>query len=165
MNEELRAYVIDLLDSYRMLSKRIALYHYEISRRADVTQDKTIEALALTHGEGGIQSIGHVSDKTLYIALNYQEQTELINWKSKGEIASRLVQLEKQQNRLKHYVSLLEPPRGEVIRLLFFEGHSQEECAKILGISTRTVRRHKEEGIDELTELYSFMDGFNDGQS
>ena len=46
----------------------------------------------------------------------------------------------------------------ELLRLLYFEGYSQEECAKKLDVATRTVRRIKDDAIDELTEMYSFTE-------
>ena len=64
--------------------------------------------------------------------------------------------LEREQERLKYYVSLLEERQEKVIKLFYFEGYSQEECAKKLEIATRTVRRIKDDAIGELTEMYSF---------
>lgn len=119
-----------------------------------------IGALALAHrnGEGSCPG-GHASDKTLYIALNYQARTDHMNGDTAEEVVRQLVALEREQERLKYYVSLLRTRHAELLKLLYFEGYSQEKCAKKLEIATRTVRRIKDEALDELTEMYSFTEG------
>ena len=72
------------------------------------------------------------------------------------EVVGQLVTLEREQERLNYYVSLLNPRHAELLKLLYFEGYSLEECAKKLEIATRTVRRIKDDAIEELTEMYSF---------
>ena len=114
-----------------------------------------IGALALAHGVGSGTG-GHISDKTLYIALNYQQRTENANQETRAEIVSQLVELESQQERLNYYVSLLKARHAELLRLLYFEGYSQEDCAKKLDVAVRTVRRIKDDAIDELAEMYFF---------
>ena len=156
-NVETKAYVIGLLESYRKRAKQIELLHYELSHPTDISENEMIGALALAHGEGGGTG-GHISDKTLYIALNYQQRTESANQGTRTEIVSQLVELEDQQERLNYYVSLLKARHAELLRLLYFEGYSQEECAKKLDVAARTVRRIKDDAIDELTEMYSFTE-------
>lgn len=46
------------------------------------------------------------------------------------EVVGQLVTLEREQERLNYYVSLLNPRHAELLKLLYFEGYSQEECAK-----------------------------------
>ena len=156
-NVETKAYVIGLLESYRKRAKQIELLHYELSHPTDISENEMIGALALAHGEGGGTG-RHISDKTLYIAMNYQQRTENANQGTRTEIVSQLVELENQQERLNYYVSLLKARHAELLGLLYFEGYSQEECAKKLDIATRTVRRIKDEAIDELAEMYSFTE-------
>jgi len=47
-------------------------------------------------------------DKTLYIAMNYQETAANLNNESQGEIVSMLIPLEREIDRLEHYVALLD---------------------------------------------------------
>lgn len=156
-----KAYVVALLESYQKRSKQIELLHYELDHPARVTADEMIGALALAQGDsnGGGRPGGHASDKTLYIALNYQARTDRINSDSAEEVVGQLVTLEREQERLNYYVSLLKTRHADLLRLLYFEGYSQEECAKKLEVAARTVRRIKDEAIDELTEMYSFTGG------
>lgn len=160
MKMNTQTYVVGLLESYQKREKQIELLHYELSHPARVSENEIIAALALAHGNGERgRPGGHASDKTLYIALNYQARADHINDDTAEEIVGQLVTLEREQERLNYYVSLLRPRHAQLLRLLFFERYSQEECANKLGIATRTVRRIKNEAITELVEMYSFADG------
>ena len=108
MSIDTKAYVVGLLETYQKRSKQIELLHYELSHPARVSENEMIGALALAHGEGSGRPGGHASDKTLYIALNYQERTEEANQLGADEVVEQLVALEKEQERLKYYVSLLD---------------------------------------------------------
>lgn len=159
MNIETKTYVVGLLESYQKRSKQIELLHYELSHPARVSENEMIGALALAHGDGEkSRPGGHASDKTLYIALNYQARASHMNDDAAEEVVGQLVTLEREQEKLNYYVSLLSSRHSELLRLLYFEGYSQEECAKKLEIATRTVRRIKDDAINELTEMYSFTD-------
>ena len=159
MTVDTKTYVVGLLESYQKRSKQIDLLHYELSHQTDISENEMINALALSQGEGGGGTIGHISDKTLYIALNYQEQVQKASSASKSEIGTQLMELENLQRRLTYYVSLLEKRQAELLELLYFEGCSQEECAARLGIAGRTVRRIREDALNALTELYCFAEG------
>ena len=157
MNVETKTYVIGLLESYQKRSKQIELLHYELSHPARVSENEIIGALALAHGDGEKgHPGGHASDKTLYIALNYQARANHVNSDTAEGDGGQIVALAREQERLNYYVSLLNPRHAELLKLLYFEGYSQEECAKKLEIATRTVRRIKDDAIEELTEMYSF---------
>ena len=159
MTVDTKTYVVGLLESYQKRSKQIDLLHYELSHQTDISENEMINALALSHGEGGGGTIGHISDKTLYIALNYQEQVQKASSASKSEIGTQLMELENLQRRLTYYVSLLEKRQAELLELLYFEGCSKEECAARLGIAGSTVRRIREDALNALTELYCFAEG------
>lgn len=161
MNTEIKTYVVGLLESYQKRAKQIELLHYELSHPRHISENEMIGALALAHSDGSENGHpkGHASDKTLYIAMNYRQQAEAANKSIKNEIVTQLVELESKQERLKYYVSLLDTRKAELLSLLYFEGYPQEKCAQKLGIATRTVRRIKDDAIQELTELYCFTDG------
>ena len=166
MNIETRMYVVDLLESYQKRSKQIELLHYELSHPARVSENEIIGALALAHGDGeGGHPGGHAPDKTLYIALNYQARIDHMKDDTAEEVVGQLVTLEREQERLNYYVSLLDPRHTELLKLLYFEGYTQEECAKKLNIATRTVRRTKDDAIAELAEMYSFAGRYKQGVS
>ena len=52
MNIEIKAHVVDLLESYQKREKQIELLHYELSHPVHVSENEIIGALALSHGDG-----------------------------------------------------------------------------------------------------------------
>lgn len=157
MSEDRKTYVISLLETYHVRAQQIALLHYELKHPVHVSPDEMIGAMNLARGESsGGHATGHISDKTLYIALNYREKADALNADILSNTATRLADLEWEQNRLIYYVSLLNKRQADVIRLLYFEGYSQEEAAKEIGVVPRTTRRIKNEALDKLTEMYAY---------
>lgn len=156
MSIDTKTYVIGLLESYQIRSKQIELLHYELSHPARVSANEMIGALAMAHGDRSIQSQGHASDKTLYIALNYQERTRQANYDASSEVIERLVTLEQEQERLKYYVSLLNERQENVIKLTYFEGRTQDDVATKLDIAKRTVQMLKAQAIDALAAMYDY---------
>lgn len=158
MNIETKTYVVGLLESYQKHERQIELLHYELAHPIRISEDEMIGALALSHGAGeGIRPNSHASDKTLYIALNYQEKTEHMNTDATDEIVSQLVTLEKEQQRLKYYVSLLNERQRKVIQLFYFEEMSQDEVADAMGITVRYVHSIKAKAINELVSMYEYV--------
>lgn len=152
-----KTYVVGLLESYQKRSKQIDLLHYELSHPARVSANEMIGALSLAHGEGGSGHSCHASDKTLYIALNYQDRADHINGDSVDEIAGQLVVLEREQERLKYYVSLLSDRQKRVIQLFYFEGLTQDEVADALEVTVRYIHSVKAKAITELVSMYEYI--------
>ena len=156
MNVDTKTYVVGLLESYQKRSKQIELLHYELSHPARVSANEMIASLAFAHGDGSGHPGGHASDKTLYIALNYQEHTDQANANASSEVIERLVTLEREQERLKYYVSLLAERQANVIKLTYFEGRTQEDVAVKLGLAKRTVQTLKAQAINDLAAMYDY---------
>lgn len=167
MNSDTKSYVVNLLETYQERKRKIAMLHYELEHPAHTSEAEMISAMALGHGAGRNDSHieGHISDKTLYIALNYQSKVAKMNADTKEEIVIQLVEMEHEQKRLEYYVSLLAYRQAEVIKLTFFERCSQNDVARKLAIVPRTVRRIKEEAVDKLVEMYSFAENLRDRHS
>lgn len=159
MNAEIKKQVIRRLETYPDRARQIALLHYELRHTARVSPEEVIGGMSLSRSDiiGG-SGKGRVSNKTMYIALNYQEKTEQMNAEAANDIAQRLLKLEAEQDRIRYYVSLLEKREAEVIRLTFFEGLSQNRVAESLGVVSRTMRRIKKEAIEKLAEMYAFTE-------
>ena len=158
MNIETKTYVVGLLESYRKRAKQIELLHYELAHPVRVTANEMIGALALAHGDdsGSGHPGGHASDKTLYIALNYQDRANQANKSASREVVDHLVTLEQEQERLKYYVSLLPDRQVSVIKLTYFEGRTQEDVAEKMELAKRTVQMLKAQAIDALTAMYDY---------
>ena len=155
MNTDMEERVIQLLKSYPDRERQIAALHYKMQHNAQITSEEVIAAMSLGHGDGlGGSGNGHVSDKTMYIALNYQDRGDRMNTEAENEIAQRLLELEAVQDQLRYYVSLLEKREEEVLRLTYFKGFSQDSISKLLGVVSRTMRRIKKEAVMKLAKMY-----------
>lgn len=158
MDNDMRVYVVNLLESSQERKRKIALLHYELEHPARTSEAEMISAMALGHGDGGGGGIpdGRISDKTFYIALNYQNRANKLNSDIKKEIVLQLVELEQVQERLEYYTSLLEKRQALVIRLAYFEGLPWDEVAEKAGAAVRTVHKIKNQALTQLAEMYQF---------
>lgn len=158
MNDDMKSYVVSLLETCQERKRKIALLHYELEHLAHTSEAEMISAMALGHGSGsnGGHTEGHISDKTLYIALNYQSKVDKMNTDTKEEIVVQLVELEQEQARLEYYTSLLEGRHALVIRLAYLEGLSWDEVAKKAGVAVRTAHKIKNQALDQLAGMYQF---------
>ena len=111
-------------------------------------------------GEGG-RPAGVVSNKTLYIAMNYQQAAAKLNEECTGDLAKELFELERKANKLEYYMSILPEQERESIRLYFFEKRTLQEISDALKISHWAVRKCRDSGVDSLAKMYDFMDGMN----
>ena len=160
MSKEMKAHIVRLLENYSKRERQISLLHYEMQHGARSTPEEMIEAMSLGRGDSmGNSGKDHISNKTLYIALNYQERMDRMNVEAANEIAQRLLKLEAEQDRIRYYVSLLEKREAEVLRSFYFEGYSWEETAKKTGVVLRSVYKIKNKAIDHLAELYAYTTG------
>lgn len=96
MSTNVKTYVIDLLESWPKRERNIALLHYELDHVMQASQNEMIEAMALGHGDGRGFHDGRVSDKTLYIALNYQNKVDRMNADAKEDVVVQPVKLEQE---------------------------------------------------------------------
>lgn len=160
MNTDMKAHVISLLETYLERERQISLLHYEMQHSARVSPEEMIDGMSLGHGTSmGGSGKGHISNKTMYIALNYQERVDHMNAEAANEIAQRLLELEAEQDRIRYYVSLLEKRESEVIRSFYIGGISWDEIARKIGVALRTVHKIKNRAINHLVELYDYKDG------
>ncbi len=154
----MKAHVVQLLETYPEREKQIALLHYEMRHTARISPEEMIGGMSLGHSDSmGGSSHGHISDKTMYIALNYQERMEQLNAESVNQISKRLLALEMEQDRIRYDVSRLDRREAEVIRNFYFEGCSWEETAKKVGVALRTVHKIKNRAFDQLAKWYAYM--------
>lgn len=162
MNTDMQSLVISLLETYSQRERQISLLHYEMQHTAHISPEEMIDGMSLGHGDSmGGSGKGHISNKTMYIALNYRERMDRMNAEASNEIAKRLLELEAEQDRLRYYVSLLEKREAQLLRQVYFEGYSWEDAAKELGVALRTVHKIKSRAIGHLSDLYAYTDGLN----
>lgn len=154
MNTNMKAHVIDLLESYNTRERQIAVLRYALEHPVEIRDDEMIETMNFAHGDGGVRSGGHISNKTMYIALNYHDQAENLNRKEADDTARQLVELEREQNQLKYYISLLEERQALVIQLSYVHRVPQDKVAAELGVSIRTVQTLKGQAVTALADMY-----------
>lgn len=150
------AEITQLLETYQERNRKIVLLRYELEHSANISPDEMIESMSLGHGSGMSQNPGHISNKTLYIALNYQEQADRLNQDTTAEISKNLVALEQVQERLNYYVSSLGYQERTAIQRFYFEGHTWDEVADELHVVQRTVYKIKKRALEQLAGLYGY---------
>lgn len=153
-----REQVQELLEQYPELVRKISILRFELQRPPAISPEEMIDTMNFTHGHGEGHVSGVVSNKTMYIALNYREKSERVNRERLDEIASRLVPLERKLERLEHYVSLLNDRMARVIRLCYFEEQSWDAISSQLGVSIRSAQYLKNTAVEKLTEMYEFVE-------
>ena len=154
---DMKERVILILENYHERERQIALLHYEMQHTAHVSPEEVIDTMSLGHSDStGGSSKGHISNKTMYIALNYQEQMDRMNAEAASEIAQRLLELEKEQDRIRYYVSLLEKRKANVIRLFYIEQMTMDNVEKEMHLSAKTLRKLKNQAVDALAAMYEF---------
>ena len=163
MDKDMRAYVVNLLETCQERRRKIALLHYELEHPAHTSEAEMISAMALGYGNGsgGGHPDGHISDKTLYIALNYQDRADKLNADIKQEIVVQLVELEREQKRLDYYISLLNERQAKAIQFFYEKELTQGEVEKLMGLSAKTVQKKKKEALDALVVMYEFISDFS----
>lgn len=155
MVENIKNYVIRELESYPWLLRQIAVLRYEMEHPVHVSAEEMVDAMNYARGDCIRTAPGHVSDKTFYIAMNYQQKADVANNEISEEISAKLLELERKKNRIEYYVGMLNSRNASVIRLCFFEGKTIEDTAEELGISAKTAQIAKKRAIEELTELFA----------
>lgn len=157
MSESRKEQIISLLRHYKTYKERIALLRYEMQHPARISQNEMIDALALSHGEGGTVSLGHIPDKTYYAAKKFEAETERANMEVTREIADRLIELEDIVNRVDYYMTFLKEQERQVIESCYFNGQSIQKASEMLGYSMWTVRKLRDSAVDRLTEMYTYV--------
>lgn len=160
MSAEMKKYVLDLLDTYQDRERKIAVLRYELAHPARVTETEQIEAMAYGRGDGLGHTKGRISNKTLYIALNYEDQAERMNTETTNEIADELFELEQVQKKLMYYIALLEKRQAEIVRLVYLDKVPTGDVAEQYGLTCRTIDRIKKAAVEGLAEMYAYSERF-----
>ena len=153
--------VMELLKSWPSKKRQIEQLRYEIEHPALLGEKELIESLALgvnSPGEG-VSNSGHISNKTMAIALQYQDIMQRINNETISGIIAELRSLEAEVSRLEYYVSLLDERKATAIRLLYFEQKSWNVTESELHVSKGTLSACRNDALSDLTKMYSYLSG------
>lgn len=153
---EWRSYVLELLRSYDSRKLEMELLRCELNHPAQISMLDIIEIMSFGSGECNGYSEGYISNRTFVAAINYKEQAKKLNSDNAEGIAKRLRTLRQEDERLWHYVTLLDTEQGKVIKLIYIDKLSDEEIADRMNKSARTVRTVHNKAISNLSDMYSF---------
>lgn len=153
--KEIKSHIVELLKSYPVLQQKIALLRHEFEHPPHITDEEMLDAMAFSRGgPGGRKPIGHVSDKTFHIAVNYHGQAYHQNKAQLSDIVSELERLEEIVFRLEYCISRLPQEQRVVLQSLYFEQDDQKNLVSKLNLSDSTIRRYRDKGVEALTEMY-----------
>lgn len=147
---------ISMLEGYLAQQRRIAALRYEFEHIDYVTEDEMIGQMALPgkSEDGSVgRSVGHISDKTMYIALNYRNQAHHLNSEESGRILEKLTPLEAEAERLEFYVGLLPPHLRDTLKLHYFQGLSWAEVARALFVTESALVKRRRVAVEQLADL------------
>ncbi|MEG2678552.1 MAG: sigma factor-like helix-turn-helix DNA-binding protein [Oscillospiraceae bacterium] len=139
------------------MQRKIAVLRYELEHPATVSPDEMIEVLSFARGDGEGRISGHISNKTLYIAMNYQTEAARLSGETMDEIMRTLLPLERELHRLEHHLALLPEREQTIIRLHYFEGATWDHIKKTLQVARSTANSLLSTAIDHLAELYEII--------
>ena len=156
VNGMVREFVLQQLKSYKANKQRVDALRYEYEHFKAVTPEDTITAMSFSHGSDGIRApAGHTSDKTPYIALNYQSKTTQSNYRTKADILDEYIPVSQAVERLEHHISLLMPREVKILYLRYRDGMKFAEIAEEMQLSTKSVSNIHKSAIDRLCEMYA----------
>lgn len=160
---ELKLKVIELLKSYPHRKRKIGQLKFELEHLTLIGGDELIGGLSLgsqAYGSGNPKG-GYISNKTMMIALQYQDMTQRLNTETVIQITQELQALEVEVERLERYLSLLEPRQANILRLYYIEGRTWPELVQELYLSRRSLQNLRDQGVDELASMYQLITDIN----
>jgi hypothetical protein len=152
--------LVELLINFRSNERKVKVLQFELANRPQLSGTELIEAMSLSVPEGLGGLTGHISDKTMRIALQYDDRAHDMNIEAKEAILQELVPLQAQQNKLKYYISLLGHD-GSVLVGYYLEGKSWNQMEQETEVTVRTLHRWKNEQIQKLLDMYLFSKQYN----
>ena len=89
----------------------------------------------------------------MQIALNFQEETDRLNYATVMEIDQELAILRGRIEKLEFYVAQLDKKQAEVIRKYYFEEKTWPELQKEMHASSRTLVKRRDDGLTALMAM------------
>ena len=154
MVKDMKQYVLSLLENYPQMIQKIELMRYELRFANAVTPQEMIEVMTYARKElqGGMEMPHDVPG----IALSYRDIAERLNRETISEALDTYISLLREQDRLQHYISLLNAREREIITEYYFNQRNWNEISRNLGISPRTAYAIRSQAIGDLATMYSY---------
>ena len=151
-----RAYIVDYLGRWRAQNRKISVLRYELEQCAHITPGEMIDVMNYSRTNDVDRTKIRTSNDPRYIAPNYRERAQQINDEIMKEISDQLAELEREQDRMDHYISLLDERGKTILKMYYLEGVTMTAIADKFYLTERTIERSKKRAIDELAEMYAF---------
>lgn len=129
--EQMKEYVITLLERYNSLRKEIEALEFELENIRMSVPEEMIEAMQFSSPNGERVSGGTPSDKTPDVALTYRERFSQLTTQAVQEIGFRLAYLSGMIRRLEHSIDMLDAHQAAIIREYYFERYSWRELQEL----------------------------------
>lgn len=149
--------IIELLRDYPKMKEKISLLRYELEHPIKLSPEEMIEVMSFAKGNEDAHQSGAVSNKTLYIAMNYQQETDRLRTETADEIVGRLVSLERTVNRLEYYIGLLPKEERKFVQLYYFERHPLLDLVDTFKVSIWSVRKLRDNAVEHLAQMYDYV--------
>lgn len=149
--------VIEALKNYPEQQKKIRLLRYELEHPTQVSEEELIESLSLSKSTDGGGPSGHISNKTMMIALQFQDEAQRMNSEVVIQIAQDLHILEAETARVDYYISLLDLEQAQVIRGYYLEKKQWADMETETGLTQRALLKRRDAGVAELSDMFEFL--------
>lgn len=158
MKDLLKERVVEALREYPKLIKKAALLHFELENPPTISEKELVESLSIPGASSdGLPRSGRISDRTMAIAVKYQDTAARMNEEVVMQITSELYAIEAKLRRIDNYVDMLEPDRAVVIRRYYLEGKTWNEIEDELHLCLRALTNRRDEALKDLMEMYDFV--------
>ena len=149
-----REHVLYILEHYNQMKAEIETLKFELHNLEMMKDTEIIEALTFSSSLSERVDTSTISDKTEKIAISYQEKMLKMKQEAELEITNRLSVLTTETDRLNFYIDKLPPLEASVLKEYYFDKYSWRDLQDLKGISTKTLIRHRDEGLRRLVQLY-----------
>lgn len=140
-----------MLKAYQDRHRKIEALRYRLGHPSFVTKEEIISQMSMPGVADTVTR--HVSDKTMYIALNYEERANAINAEENVRIAEKLSRLEEEERRLLFHVALLPPRLAQALEAHYLEGLTWREIAQAEHVSLKAMEDRRARAVAMLAQL------------
>lgn len=154
---EMKKYVLELLVNYNSMKQEIEALQYELNNFSTESENETIEAMIFSSPDGERVNSSRISNNTPEIALTYTQRNEKLKENTMREIIGRLRCLRATTDRLDFYMEKLEAHQASILQAYYFEGYTWQELQDLRGVTEKTLRKYRDDGVKALAQKYSSL--------
>lgn len=154
---EMQKYVEEMLKNYNSMKQEIEALQYELNNFSTESENETIEAMIFSSPDGERVNSSMISNKTPEIALTYTQRNEELKENTMREIIGRMRWLRATTDRLDFYMEKLEAHQASILQAYYFEGYTWQELQDLRGVTEKTLRKYRDDGVKALAQKYSSL--------